>query len=137
MRSSVCLFFVFSFVHSFVRVFVLSLARSFMCSFVRVFVLSLVRQFVYPFVSSTIYPHYSFMRSVSNSLIYFFKSLFILSIRCSSIRQTRKLIAFPFVYNLFIFTFPTFMIYCFLTRNWLDQMTTTNRIILSHALIII
>ena len=28
-------------------------------------------------------------------------------------------------------------IYCFLTRNWLDQMTTTNRIILSQALIII
>ena len=26
---------------------------------------------------------------------------------------------------------------CFLSRNWLDQMTTTNRIILSQALIII
>ena len=32
--------------------------------------------------------------------------------------------------------FP-FITHCFLTRNWLDQVTTTNRIILSQALIII
>ena len=55
-----------------------------------------------------------------------------------SLLRMKKVIIGTIIYNNFWAKWSFFFQSdCFLTRNWLDQTTTTNRIILSQALIII
>ena len=81
------------------------------------------------------------MRALFGVSCYSSSEIFV-SISCTSSRTKckavlQKINAVGFENNSRFAVGISLLTHCFLTRNWLDQMTTTNRIISSQALIII